>query len=164
MSLFPRQGRHAAIATTIARSSKSAANPPSPPSRSALRAVPETRCPDGVSTEQISRQAGFVPGEVISCAGPFLPGKAHTVWSSWRTLKQHEFSLDGGAVLEHCCVYVVTAGDLDLPPSLALQPKELYGLIDVFTRLSRTAARRSLVGGKLLGELFGRSSATFSVN
>ena len=53
-------------------------------------------------------------------------------------LKQHEFSLDRGAVLEHGCVYLVKLQEsLDLPPSISAvaNPKSSTGRIDVFTRL-----------------------------
>src|SRR5262245_31244232 len=68
----------------------------------------------------------------------FLPGKVHTVVQQLDKLKQHEFNLDAGAVLEQGCVYVVKLQEtLNLPPSISAvaNPKSSTGRIDVFTRL-----------------------------
>jgi dCTP deaminase len=98
----------------------------------------------------------------------FLPGKSHTVTEQLDQLKQHEFSLDAGAVLEHGCVYVVKLQErLALPPSIAAvaNPKSSTGRIDVFTRLISDRSEafdwvEAGYEGELFAEIFPR---TFSV-
>jgi dCTP deaminase len=68
----------------------------------------------------------------------FLPGRERSVLEQLATLKQHEIALDGGAVLEQGCVYLVELQEqLELPPTIAAiaNPKSSTGRIDVFTRL-----------------------------
>jgi dCTP deaminase len=68
----------------------------------------------------------------------FLPGRHQTVPQRLEKLKQHEFSLDDGAVLEQGCVYLVKLQErLSLPPSISAvaNPKSSTGRIDVFTRV-----------------------------
>lgn len=98
----------------------------------------------------------------------FLPGKNHTVMEQLDQLKQHEFNLDAGAVLEHGCVYVVKVQErLALPPSIAAvaNPKSSTGRIDVFTRLISDRSEafdwvEAGYEGELFAEIFPR---TFSV-
>src|SRR5262245_39088900 len=50
----------------------------------------------------------------------FLPGRQQSVAVALDRLKQHEFSLDSGAVLEQGCVYLVKLQErLNLPPSIS---------------------------------------------
>ncbi|HXF53343.1 MAG TPA: 2'-deoxycytidine 5'-triphosphate deaminase [Hyphomicrobiaceae bacterium] len=68
----------------------------------------------------------------------FLPGRERSVLEQLATLKQHEIALDGGAVLEQGCVYLVELQEqLELPATIAAiaNPKSSTGRIDVFTRL-----------------------------
>ena len=68
----------------------------------------------------------------------FLPGPGSTVEEKLASLRPDEIDLDGGAVLERGCVYVVELAEwLELPESLsaAANPKSSTGRIDVFTRL-----------------------------
>jgi dCTP deaminase len=98
----------------------------------------------------------------------FLPGKTQTVVQQLDKLKQHEFSLDGGAVLEQGCVYVVRLQErLDLPPSISAiaNPKSSTGRIDVFTRLITDRSEafdwvEASYEGELYAEIFPR---TFSI-
>ena len=98
----------------------------------------------------------------------FLPGKQHTVLQQLEKLKQHEFNLDAGAVLEQGCVYVVKLQEsLNLPPSISAiaNPKSSTGRIDVFTRLitDHTEAFdwvEAKYEGALYAEIFPR---TFSI-
>jgi dCTP deaminase len=98
----------------------------------------------------------------------FLPGKHQTVIEQLDKLKQHEFSLDAGAVLEHGCVYVVKLQErLSLPPSISAvaNPKSSTGRIDVFTRLISDRSEafdwvEAGYEGELYAEIFPR---TFSV-
>jgi dCTP deaminase len=98
----------------------------------------------------------------------FLPGRSQSVAQQLEKLKQHEFTLDGGAVLEQGCVYVVKLQEsLDLPPSIsaAANPKSSTGRIDVFTRLIADRSEafdwvRASYKGELYAEIFPR---TFSI-
>ena len=68
----------------------------------------------------------------------FLPGADMRVEDKLARLAMHQIDLDGGAVLERGCVYIV-----ELQESLALQsdvsamanPKSSTGRLDIFTRL-----------------------------
>ena len=83
-------------------------------------------------------------------------------------LKQHEFSLDDGAVLEQGCVYLVKLQErLSLPPSISAvaNPKSSTGRIDVFTRLITDRSEafdwvEAGYEGELYAEIFPR---TFSI-
>ena len=98
----------------------------------------------------------------------FLPGRKHSVLEQLAKLKQHEISLDGGAVLEQGCVYLVELQEsLDLPPTIAAvaNPKSSTGRIDVFTRLITDHSEafdwvEAGYSGPLYAEIFPR---TFSV-
>ena len=68
----------------------------------------------------------------------FLPGPNATVAERLQDLALHEMSLQGGAVLETGCVYIVELMErLALPAevSAAANPKSSTGRIDVFTRV-----------------------------
>jgi dCTP deaminase len=98
----------------------------------------------------------------------FLPGRNQTVAQALEKLKQHEFSLDGGAVLEQGCVYLVKLQErLILPPSISAvaNPKSSTGRIDVFTRLITDHSEafdwvEAGYEGEIYAEIFPR---TFSV-
>jgi dCTP deaminase len=98
----------------------------------------------------------------------FLPGRHQSVTQQLEKLKQHEFSLDGGAVLEQGCVYLAKLQErLSLPPSISAvaNPKSSTGRIDVFTRLitDRSEAFDWVAAeyeGELYAEIFPR---TFSI-
>lgn len=98
----------------------------------------------------------------------FLPGKHQSVVQQLEKLKQHEFSLDGGAVLEQGCVYLVKLQErLNLPPSISAvaNPKSSTGRIDVFTRLITDRSEafdwvEAGYEGELYAEVFPR---TFSI-
>jgi dCTP deaminase len=98
----------------------------------------------------------------------FLPGKSQTVIQQLEKLKQHEFSLDGGAVLEQGCVYIIKLQErLTLPPSISAvaNPKSSTGRIDVFTRLISDKSEafdwvEAEYEGELYAEIFPR---TFSI-
>jgi dCTP deaminase len=98
----------------------------------------------------------------------FLPGRNQTVVQQLERLKQHEFSMDGGAVLEQGCVYLVRLQErLALPPSIAAvaNPKSSTGRIDVFTRLITDRSEafdwvEAGYQGELYAEIFPR---TFSI-
>ncbi len=68
----------------------------------------------------------------------FLPGRNRTVAERLEDLALHEMALDGGAVLETGCVYIVELMErLALPADIAAacNPKSSTGRIDVFTRV-----------------------------
>ena len=68
----------------------------------------------------------------------FLPGRGSTVAERLEDLVLHEMPLDGGAVLETGCVYIVPLMEsLRLPQDVAAaaNPKSSTGRIDVFTRV-----------------------------
>jgi dCTP deaminase len=98
----------------------------------------------------------------------FLPGRHQTVAQRLDKLKQHEFSLNDGAVLEQGCVYLVKLQErLCLPPSVSAvaNPKSSTGRIDVFTRLITDRSEafdwvEAGYEGELYAEIFPR---TFSV-
>ncbi len=68
----------------------------------------------------------------------FLPGPGRSVAERLERLALHEMTLEGGAVLETGCVYIVELMErLALPHdmSAACNPKSSTGRIDVFTRV-----------------------------
>ncbi|VAW19932.1 Deoxycytidine triphosphate deaminase [hydrothermal vent metagenome] len=74
----------------------------------------------------------------------FLPGPKHTVAQRIDELKLHEIDLEGGAVLERGCVYLVPLLEqLCLPENVAAaaNPKSSTGRLDVFTRVICDYAR-----------------------
>jgi dCTP deaminase len=98
----------------------------------------------------------------------FLPGRRQTVAQQLENLKQHEFNLDGGAVLEQGCVYLAKLQErLKLPDNISAvaNPKSSTGRIDVFTRLVTDRSEafdwvEAGYDGELYAEIFPR---TFSV-
>ena len=73
----------------------------------------------------------------------FLPGPEKTVRGRLRDLAMFEFSLDGGAVLEAGCVYLVELQEsLQLPRrvSAIASPKSSTGRLDIFTRMLTESA------------------------
>ncbi|MEM6381562.1 MAG: 2'-deoxycytidine 5'-triphosphate deaminase [Pseudomonadota bacterium] len=68
----------------------------------------------------------------------FLPGASRTVAERLETLALHTMSLEGGAVLEAGCIYLVELQEsLDLPPEVkgTTNPKSSTGRLDIFTRV-----------------------------
>lgn len=68
----------------------------------------------------------------------FLPGQGRSVADQLREFAMHDFALDGGAVLEKGCVYVVPLMEsLALPPDVnaVANAKSSTGRLDLFTRL-----------------------------
>jgi dCTP deaminase len=98
----------------------------------------------------------------------FLPGRRQSVAQQLENLKQHEFNLDDGAVLEQGCVYLVKLQErLNLPDTISAvaNPKSSTGRIDVFTRLITDCSEafdwvEAGYEGELYAEIFPR---TFSV-
>ena len=98
----------------------------------------------------------------------FLPGADMRVEDKLARLAMHQIDLDGGAVLERGCVYIV-----ELQESLALQsdvsamanPKSSTGRLDIFTRLITDGALEfEAVAAGYNGPLFAEiSPRTFSV-
>ena len=76
---------------------------------SALRDRKKIDAPDGIAPDQIQPASVDLrlARKAYRVRSSFLPGKARTVLEQLEDLKQHEFNLDQGAVLEHGCVYVV---------------------------------------------------------
>lgn len=98
----------------------------------------------------------------------FLPGTEMRVEDKLDRLAMHQIDLDGGAVLERGCVYIV-----ELQERLALQddvsamanPKSSTGRLDIFTRLITDGALEfEAVASGYQGPLFAEiSPRTFSV-
>jgi dCTP deaminase len=68
----------------------------------------------------------------------FLAGKNRTVKERLADFQMHAFSLDGGAVLERGCVYLIPLMEaLDLPDDIAgaASAKSSIGRLDLFTRI-----------------------------
>jgi dCTP deaminase len=68
----------------------------------------------------------------------FLPGRDNTVADKLGRLRLHEIDLEGGAVLETGCVYIVPLLErLALPRqiSASCNPKSSTGRLDIFTRV-----------------------------
>ncbi len=68
----------------------------------------------------------------------FLSGKDRTVAERIKDFEMHAFSLEGGAVLERGCVYVVEIEEhVDLPDDVsgAASAKSSIGRLDLFTRI-----------------------------
>jgi dCTP deaminase len=136
----------------------------------ALRDRKKIDAPEGVSAEQIQPASVDLRlgRKAYRVRSSFLPGKTHTVLEQLDDLKQHEFNLDAGAVLEQGCVYVVKLQEtLDLPPSISAvaNPKSSTGRIDVFTRLITDNSEafdwvEAKYSGELYAEIFPR---TFSI-
>jgi dCTP deaminase len=74
----------------------------------------------------------------------FLPGPRSTLAERLREMSLHEIDLEGGAVLETGCVYVVRLLEslkLPLGISAAANPKSSTGRLDIFTRVIADRAR-----------------------
>jgi dCTP deaminase len=120
--------------------------------------------PDQVQPASLDLRLG---SKAYRIKASFLPGR-QSVGQQLEKLKQHEFSLDGGAVLEQGCVYLVRLQErLSLPPSISAvaNPKSSTGRIDVFTRLITDHGEafdwvEAGYEGELYAEIFPR---TFSV-
>jgi dCTP deaminase len=120
--------------------------------------------PDQVQPASLDLRLG---SKAYRIKASFLPGR-QSVGQQLEKLKQHEFSLDGGAVLEQDCVYLVRLQErLSLPPSISAvaNPKSSTGRIDVFTRLITDHGEafdwvEAGYEGELYAEIFPR---TFSV-
>ena len=68
----------------------------------------------------------------------FLPGRGRSVLEELDGVKMHEIDLNGGAVLETGCVYLLPLNEgLSLPNNIAAlaNPKSSTGRLDVFTRV-----------------------------
>ena len=97
------------------------------------------------ATEPIS-EGQIQPASVDLRLGPvayrtrasFLPGRGASVGQKIEAYAMHEFSLDGGAVLERGCVYlapVMESLQLRHRTSAMANPKSSTGRLDVFCRL-----------------------------
>ncbi len=98
----------------------------------------------------------------------FLPGPEATVADRLRELALHTMPLDGGAVLETGCVYIVPLLEsLALPPGIhgLANPKSSTGRIDVFTRVIADYAREfDKIAADYAGPLYAEiSPRTFPV-
>jgi dCTP deaminase len=121
--------------------------------------------PDQIQPASVDLRLG---SKAYRVRASFLPGRHQTVAQQLERLKQHEFSLDGGAVLEQGCVYLVKLQEmLSLPSSIAAvaNPKSSTGRIDVFTRLISDRSEafdwvEAGYEGEIYAEIFPR---TFSV-
>ena len=74
----------------------------------------------------------------------FLPGRERTVAEKLKRFALHEFSLEGGAVLETGCVYVVPLIEtMRLPEAVraTTNPKSSTGRLDIFTRVLADGAQ-----------------------
>ena len=97
--------------------------------------------PDQVQPASLDLRLGDVAYRVRAS---FMPGPTMAVSDRLKTLKLHEFSLTGGAVLETGCVYIVPLMErLALPADIAAaaNPKSSTGRLDVFTRVITDKAR-----------------------
>ena len=97
------------------------------------------------STEPVSEEQ-IQPASVDLRLGPvayrtrasFLPGRSASVGQKIESYAMHQFSLDGGAVLEKGCVYLVPLMEslqLRHRTSAMENPKSSTGRLDVFCRL-----------------------------
>ena len=98
----------------------------------------------------------------------FLPGSGTRVEDKLDRLAMHQLDLDGGAVLERGCVYIVELQEaLCLPGDVSAManPKSSTGRLDIFTRLiTDEALEFEAVAAGYEGPLFAEiSPRTFSV-
>ncbi len=98
----------------------------------------------------------------------FLPGAGNTVAGKIDAFGMHEIDLEGGAVLEKGCVYVVELEErTSIPRTLTgfANPKSSTGRLDVFTRLiADGAAEFDTVAGGYHGPLYAEIvPRTFSI-
>jgi len=83
-------------------------------------------------------------GTAFRVRSSFLPGPQNRVADRIESLKLHEIDLNGGAVLERGCVYLVELQErLQLPQnvSASANPKSSTGRLDIFTRVICDHAR-----------------------
>jgi dCTP deaminase len=97
----------------------------------------------------------------------FLPGPGNTVEQRLARLRLHTIGLEGGAVLETGCVYIVPLLEslaLDGGLSAAANPKSSTGRLDIFTRVITDYAREfDTVTERYQGPLYAEiSPRTFS--
>jgi dCTP deaminase len=91
--------------------------------------------PDQVQPASVDLRLGPVAYRVQAS---FLAGREATVEEKLARLAMHRFTLEGGAVLERGCVYIVPLMErLALPAGLSglANPKSSTGRLDVFARL-----------------------------
>ena len=98
----------------------------------------------------------------------FLPGPGATVEEKIDTLGMHEIDLEGGAVLERGCVYIVPLLEhlaLDNRIAAFANPRSSTGRLDVFTRLiTDRSSRFDAVARGYQGRLYAEvSPRTFSI-
>ena len=98
----------------------------------------------------------------------FLPGPAASVEEKIDTLGMHEIDLEGGAVLERGCVYIVPLLEhlaLDNRIAAFANPRSSTGRLDVFTRLiTDRSSRFDAVARGYQGRLYAEvSPRTFSI-
>ena len=98
----------------------------------------------------------------------FLPGPTASVEEKIDTLGMHEIDLEGGAVLERGCVYIVPLLEhlaLDNRIAAFANPRSSTGRLDVFTRLiTDRSSRFDAVARGYQGRLYAEvSPRTFSI-
>ncbi|MDE0057486.1 MAG: 2'-deoxycytidine 5'-triphosphate deaminase [Defluviicoccus sp.] len=98
----------------------------------------------------------------------FLPGPEATVEEKVEAFGMHEIGLEGGAVLERGCVYIVPLLEhlaLDSPIAAFANPRSSTGRLDVFTRLITDRSNRfDAVARGYHGRLYAEvSPRTFSI-
>ena len=132
---------------------------PHPPPRLAREAMaPNPAYPDGILPRESllslidsgavtgAQEARVQPASLdltlgdraVRVRASFLPGEGASIASTLDSLALHEIPLDGGAVLETGCVYLIPLREgLSLPPTLEglANPKSSTGRLDVFTRV-----------------------------
>lgn len=91
--------------------------------------------PDQIQPASLDLRLGSVAYRIRAS---FLPGKMRSVEEKLDRFKLHELDLEGGAILETGCVYLVPLIEsLDLPSevSASANPKSSTGRLDIFTRV-----------------------------
>lgn len=120
--------------------------------------LPEQEIDVLVASGHILPRSALAPGQVQPASldlrlgetayrmrASFLPGENKTVEDCLGDVVMHKIDLNGGAVLETGCVYLVPLEEaLKLPPDLsaAANPKSSTGRLDVFTRVICDGATR----------------------
>ena len=121
--------------------------------------------PDMIQPASLDLRLGPVAYRVQAS---FLPGPGATVEEKLETLGMHEIDLEGGAVLERGCVYVVPLLEhlaLDNRIAAFANPRSSTGRLDVFTRLiTDRSSRFDAVARGYQGRLYAEvSPRTFSI-
>lgn len=101
------------------------------------------RAPDADQIQPASLDMRLGP-RAFRVRSSFLPGPHHDVASRIDQLKLHEIDLEGGAVLERGCVYLVPLEEsfcLPADVSASANPKSSTGRLDIFTRVICDRAR-----------------------